>query len=133
MTMYNPTSRALWTLSASGLTTTLSASGNSGSTTPISLREVTDVWLAVFVAGTSTGTSPTLDVQLDVQDADGNWFLQVAKTTQITAGPGSSSVSCGLHIASTGSMVLPRYCRVAWTLGGTTPVFPKSSISLFGR
>ena len=133
MTMYYPVARVLWNLSASGLTTTLSASGNSGSTTPISVREVTDVWLAVSVAGTSTGTSPTLDVQLDVQDADGNWFLQVAKITQLTSAPGSSSVSCGLHIASSGSMVLPRFCRVAWTLGGTTPVFPRASISLFGR
>ena len=133
MTMYYPTARALWNLSASGLSTTLSASGNSGSTAPISLREVTDVWLAVNVTGTPTGTTPTLDVQLDVQDPDGNWFPQVVKITQLTTSAGRSSVSCGLHIPGSGSIVLPRFCRVAWTLGGTNPVYPQTSISLVGR
>lgn len=130
---YHPYARVLWDLKTSGLSTTLTVSGDSGSVSPISLREATDVWLAVYVAGTSTGTSPTLDVQLDVQDADGNWFPQVAKVFQLTSGPGYSSVSCGLHIAGAGSMVLPHHCRVAWTLGGTTPVFPNTSISLYGR
>jgi hypothetical protein len=124
--------RVLWNLKGSGISPTLSASGNSG-TTPINLIAVTDVWLAVFVAGTSTGTTPTLDVQLDVQDPDGNWILQVAKVTQLTSAPNYSTASAGLHIASTGSMVLPLYGRVTWTLGGTTPVFPNASISLIGR
>lgn len=123
--------RVLWNLKGSG-PASLSASGNSGAT-PINLIAVTDVWLAVFVAGTSTGTTPTLDVQLDVQDPDGNWFPQVAKTTQLTSAPNSATVSAGLHIASTGSMVLPQYGRVVWTVGGTTPVFPGASISLIGR
>jgi hypothetical protein len=123
--------RVLWNLKGSG-TTTLAANGNSG-TTPINLIGVTDVWLAVFVAGTSTGTTPTLDVQLDVQDPDGNWFPQAAKITQMTSAPNSAAVSAGLHIAATGSMVLPLYGRVAWTVGGTSPVFPGASISLIGR
>jgi len=29
--------------------------------------------------------------------------------------------------------VLPQFCRVAWTLGGTTPMYPQTSISLIGR
>jgi hypothetical protein len=132
MTMYHPYARVLWDLQTSGIGTTLTASGTSG-TTPISLREATDVWLAVYVTGTATGTTPTLDVQLDVQDADGNWFPQVVKTTQLTSTPNYSSISCGLHIAGAGSMVLPHHCRVAWTLGGTNPVYPGTSISLYGR
>lgn len=127
---YTPSARVLFNLSSSGLTNKLSASGNSGS---ISLMDVTDVWLAVYVAGTSTGTTPTLDVQLDVQDADGHWLPQVTKITQLTAGPGYSSTSAGLHIAGAGSMVLPHWCRVTWTLGGTNPVFPQASICLVGR
>jgi hypothetical protein len=129
---YYPSARTLWTLSSSGLGQTLTASGNSGAT-PISLMDITDVWLAVFVAGTATGTSPTLQVQLDVQDADGNWLAQVAKTAQLTSAPNYSSVSAGLHIAGTGSMVLPQFCRVVWTLTGTSPVYPQTSISLIGR
>jgi hypothetical protein len=129
---YYPSARTLWTLSNSGLGQTLTASGNSG-TVPISLMDVTDVWLAVFVNGIATGTTPTLQVQLDVQDPDGNWFAQVAKTAQLTTTPNYSSISAGLHIASTGSMVLPQFCRVAWTLGGTTPMYPQTSISLIGR
>ncbi|WP_327066893.1 hypothetical protein [Kitasatospora sp. NBC_01302] len=132
MAPYNPVPRTLWDLASSGLGTTLTASGNSG-TTLIDLLDVTDVWLSLYVAGTSTGTSPTLLAQLDVQDPDGNWFPQVAKTAQLTSAPNYSSVSAGLHIASTGSMVLPRWCRVAWTVGGTSPVFPQASICLTGR
>lgn len=131
--IYYPSARTLWTLSSSGLGQTLTASGNSGAT-PISLMDITDVWLAVYAGSASSGTNPTLLVQLDVQDPDGNWFPQVAKTAQLTSAPNFASVSAGLHIASTGSMVLPQYCRVAWTVGGTaSPTFPQVSISLIGR
>lgn len=126
------TAQTLWNLNGSGLTTKLAVSGNSG-TVPINIGDYVSLWLAVAVVGTSTGTNPTLDVQIDVQDPDGNWYLQVAKITQITAGPGSGHVSVGQHIGSTNGLVLPRYCRVAWTLGGTNPVFPQTSISLTGR
>lgn len=132
MSIYRP-ARTLWNLNGSGLTTKLTVSGNSGNV-PIDIGDLASLWLAVAVVGTSTGTNPTLDVQLDVQDADGNWFLQVAKITQITAGPGSASVSCGMNIGATNAIVLPRYCRVAWTVGGTaSPTFPQTSISLTGR
>ena len=130
--MINNHSKLIWSLSGSGQSTTLAASGNSG-TTALDIGESTDVWLAVYVAGTSTGTTPTLDVQLDVRDAAGNWFPQVMKVTQLTSGPGYASTSGGLHIAGNGSMVLPRHCRVTWTVGGTSPVFPQASISLYGR
>ncbi|MFD9564351.1 hypothetical protein [Streptomyces sp. NPDC059994] len=126
----NPSAaRTLWKLNGSG-TTTLSVNGDSG---PISIGDVTDLWLPVYVAGTSTGTSPTLDVQIDVQDLDGHWFPQVAKVTQLTSAPNFTNVSCGLHIGGLGSMVLPHFCRVSWTLGGTNPAFPGASISLVGR
>ena len=132
MSIYRP-ARTLWNLNGSGLTPKLTASGNSGGPA-IDIGDSASLWLAVAVLGTSTGTNPTLDVQLDVQDADGNWYLQVAKITQITAGPGSGYVSLGQHIGSTNAIVLPRYCRVAWTVGGTaSPTFPQASISLTGR
>lgn len=126
---YAPAARTLWTLTGS-TSTTLTASGNSG---PINIGSVCDLWLPVYVAGTSTGTNPTLDVQLDVQDPDGHWFPQVAKVTQLTSAPNFTNVACGLHIGGLGSMVLPQWCRVTWTVGGTNPVFPQASISLVGR
>ncbi|MFE9844680.1 hypothetical protein [Streptomyces goshikiensis] len=126
---YGSVARTLWTLTGSA-STRLTASGDSG---PINIAAVSDLWLPVYIAGTSTGTSPTLDVQLDVQDCDGHWFPQVAKVTQLTSAPNFTNVSCGLHIAGLGSMVLPQVCRVTWTVGGTNPVFPQASISLIGR
>ena len=132
MSVYNPTARLLWSLTGSGLGNRLSGAATTNGPA-INLSEVTDVWLGVYAAGTSTGTSPTLDVQLDVQDADGNWIAQAAKITQITSAPNYASVSAGLHVAGSGSLVLPAAGRVTWTLGGTTPVFPGVSISLYGR
>lgn len=129
MADYNPVPRDLWRLSASG-PTTLTVTGVSSQ---IDLVNVTDVWLSVFVAGTSTGTSPTLTVALDVKDPDGNWFPSAVAATQLTSAPGHASAFAGLHMPSTAGMVLPRFARVTWTLGGTNPVFPGTSICLIGR
>lgn len=134
MSFYRP-ARVLWNLTGSG-PTTLSASGNSGAT-PIHLHDACDVWLAVNVTGTPTGTAPTLDVGLDVQDADGNWYPTVVKITQLTTTAGRGSAYAGLNmpnVASTSAaLVLPHYGRVAWTIGGTNPVYPQASIALIGR
>lgn len=138
MASYNPVPRTLWDLKSSGLGTTLSVSGNSG-TTLIDLLDVTDVWLSLWVAGTPTGTTPTLAAQLDVQDPDGNWFTALAKTTTVNTTASGASAVAGLHMptAASGSAAvswpLPRWCRVAWVLAGTTPVFPGVSLCLTGR
>lgn len=137
MALYNPVPRTLWDLSSSGLGTTITASGNSG-TPLIDLLDVTDVWLSLFVVGTPTGTTPTLAVQLDVQDPAGNWFTAIAKTATVnTAGTGASAFA-GLHMpnvsTSSAAFPLPRYGRIAWTIGGTaSPAFPQTSIYLAGR
>ncbi|MDI5965726.1 hypothetical protein [Streptantibioticus silvisoli] len=104
-----------------------------GASTNIDLMSVTDVWLSVSITGTSTGTSPTLTVGLDVRDPDGNWFPSVLAATELTAGPGRVSACAGLHMPSAAAMVLPRWARVTWTIGGTNPVFPGASICLVGR
>lgn len=133
MTIYNPRAELLWwSQTAPGIGTTLSVAGTYESA-DIDLRNACDVWLAVYVAGTSTGTSPTLDVWLDVKEAGGNYLLQAVHVTQLTTAPGYASASAGIHIAGVGSMTLPHFGRITWTLGGTNPVFPQSSISLYGR
>lgn len=129
MSSHESSPRVLFNLSSAPLTTTLTASASSN---PISLLHVADLWLAVSLGAAPTGTTPTLDVQIDVQDADGNWFPQVAKVTQLTASVTSSSVSAGLHVGT--GLVLPHWCRLTWAVGGTaSPTFSKVSMSLYGR
>jgi hypothetical protein len=138
MAPYNPVPRTLWDLASSGLGTTLTVNGNSG-TRLVDLLDVTDVWLSLWVTGTPTGTTPTLAAQVDIQDPDGNWFAALAKTTTVNAAAAGASAVAGLHMpnAASGSASvawpLPRWCRVAWVLTGTTPVFPQTSICLTGR
>lgn len=131
MSSYEP-ARVLWSLADSGTGKSLSGAGSANSG-PINIIDLDNLLLTVVVVGTSTGTTPTLDVQLDIQDPQGNWINQVAKITQMTAGPSSAALSCGLNISGAGSMVLPQFCRVTWTLGGTNPVFPNAFINLLGR
>lgn len=135
MSIYRP-ARVLWNLNTSGTPTTLSGAGSANSG-QINLIDISDVWLAVAVVGTPTGTSPTLNVGLDVQDPDGNWYPTVAKITALTTTPGTASAFAGLHMpnvaSSSAAFVLPSYGRVTWTLGGTTPVYPQTSIALMGR
>jgi hypothetical protein len=135
MSSYKP-ARVLWNLGGAGPGTTLSGAATTSSPV-ISLGDISDVWLAVNVQGTPTGTTPTLDVGLDVQDIDGNWFPLAAKIVQLTTAAGRGSAYAGLHmptVASTSAqIVLPLYGRITWTLGGTTPVYPQTSICLIGR
>lgn len=96
---------------------------------PIDIHDVTDLWLAAFVANAPTGTTPSLTVQLDLLDQDGNIYPSVLALTALTAA-GHQSGSCGLH---TSNLVLPMECQVTWTLGGTTPAFTGVTLSLYGR
>lgn len=135
MSSYRP-ARVLWNLTPSGTILTLSGAATTSSPT-FSLTDISDVWLAVTVTGTPTGTTPTLDVGLDVQDIDGNWFPSVAKITQMTTTAGRGSAYAGLHMpnvtTTSAALVLPNFGRITWTLGGTTPAYPQTSICLIGR
>jgi len=132
--IYNPTVRRLWTAANDKFGNKLSGVGNKLSDNQsIDLREVCDLGLYVAIGG-ATGTTPTLDVGLDVKDPDGNWYLQVLKITQITGTAAAvQSASAGLHLGGTGALVLPEYGRISITLGGTNPAYTGVSITLFGR
>ncbi|MFF7881054.1 hypothetical protein ACH40F_07745 [Streptomyces sp. NPDC020794] len=136
MSTYHPIQRVLWNLSSAGTaSTTISASGNSGA---ITCEGATDLGLMVNVTGAPTGTAPTLDVQIDIQDPDGNWYPSIAKITQLTTAAGRGTAYLGLHMpnvaSSSAALVLPHWCRVTWTLGGTAgPTYPQTSIALIGR
>lgn len=123
---YSPYGRTIFQLKAD-----LSGAGsNSGA---IDIHDVTDLWLAAFVIGTPTGTTPTLTVQLDLLDVFGNLFPAALTLTALTASTTKASGSAGVHVTGSGSLVLPSQCQVAWTLGGTAPKFPGACISLIGR
>jgi hypothetical protein len=136
--------RRIWTLSGSGLGTTIAAAGNSGNwpnlpatpaqlnaMTPVDLRWVDD--LALFVnVGAIVGT-PSLKVQLDGYDDDGNLFPAISgMPTAITAAGAAPPVYIGHHGGASGLfVVLPQWGRVSWTCtgGSCTGV----EISLYGR
>lgn len=138
-TFYAPSSRLIWSLTASGKGTTLTADGNSGPytsgvdlATAVDLRDVTDVWLSARVSGAVTGGAPSLVASLDVYDAQGNLFPAVLSTAAIAATLTGKTVSGGLHSGGANALVLPAWGRVSWT-AGTTPSFVGVEISLYGR
>lgn len=129
MAVSYPLGRLVWSKTAD-----LSVAGtyHSGA---IDIHDVADLWLAVAVAGAVTGTTPTLTAQLDLYDnaATPNLFPAALTLTAATASQLTASGSIGLHLPSAAGFVLPMKCQVTWVLGGTNPVFPAATLSLFGR
>jgi hypothetical protein len=137
---YDPTERLIWSLSGSGLGTTISASGNSGDysfppgadygSSPVDLGRATDVGLYVY-CGTRNGT-PSLTVSLDVYAA-GQWFTSVLATSAITSAGTVTPVFGGLHGPTTGTYaIFPHWGRVSWALTGSTS-YSGCEIALIGR
>ncbi len=140
-----PRSRLLWSLTASGIGTTISAAGNSGGwagsgagdilpltdfETAVDLRDIQDVALMISVGAVTS--SPTMKVGLDVYDDAGNLYADVLQTAAITAA-GTTILAGGLHGYGSGTyLVLPFWGRVNWSAvsGGT---FTGAEIALFGR
>lgn len=87
-----------------------------------------------------TGTSPTLDLYLQTMGPDGNWYDMVhfaQQTTTTTAANGVwASTTCDdgvryvgvvgsktIAASAVGVPALTNQFRLAYTIGGTTPVF----------
>ncbi len=129
--------KILWRLSQSGLGTTLTASGNSGSytaaninaATAIDLRRVTDLALMVYCSGTASGS---LTVSLGIYDAAGNLFPTVLSAAALTATGGKVAYG-GLFTGGASQIVFPEWGQVAWAVTGGTPSFTQVEISLYGR
>jgi hypothetical protein len=140
-----PRSKILWSLASSGLSTTISAAGNSGDwegtgagdilpetdfETAVDLRDIQDVALFVNVGGITS--SPAFQVQLDLYDDAGSVYLQVLKTASLSGSGSAAPVYGGLHGGSASSyLVLPSWGRVSWTCTGGTVT--GTSILLYGR
>lgn len=99
----------------------------SGELDCLPLGELTTLAVDVNVTAVS-GTTPTLDVFLERQGADGVWY-QVWHPTQIIA-VGQASTSVGPGAAT--PAVLTSKLRLRWAIGGTTPSFTFSA-SIWAR
>lgn len=141
-----PRARLIWSLAASGLSTTISAAGNSGAwggsgsgdwpplvsaETPVDLRDINDLALLVSVGGI-TGT-PAFTVTLNVFDDEGNSY-----TTTLTSGSIATAKTvaayAGLHGAGASNyLVLPQWGQVAWTQTGSSASVTGTEIALYGR
>lgn len=117
----------LWSLASSGLGTTISGAGNSGSwsganpsqESAVDFRWVDD--LALFVNVTSITSTPTLKVNVDGYDDQGNLFAALASTANIVAAGAAAPVYIGRHGGASGNfVVLPAFGRVSWTCSGGT-------------
>lgn len=144
-----PRAKLIWSLTASGLGTTLAGAGNSGdwggagsgdwppivnAETAIDLREITDVVLMVAVG--DIVSSPSLQVGLDVYDDLGNLYANVLQTAAVTTAVNTVPLAAGgLHGGYDGTassyLVLPEWGRVSWTLSGGS--MTGVQIALYGR
>lgn len=119
--------RLIWSLSSSGLSTTISGSGNSGGwsaanpnhESDVDLRWTDDVWLSVSAAG---GAGTSLKVLLNAYDDLGTLFGGTAGLLPVTlaAAPGSAVAFGGRHGGGGGSyFVLPAWGQISWTISGS--------------
>lgn len=106
---------------------TITANGDSGA---IDVSDITVGHLVVFVTAV-TGTTPTLNVFWDNQDANGNWILSLVSLTQLTAAPNYTHAVVG--VPSPSGYPLTAAGRIRWTVGGTNPSWTGVQMSLIGR
>jgi hypothetical protein len=139
----NETAYLIWSLTASGLGTSLTTSGNSGSysaanpnaRTAVDVRWADDLWLSVIAAG---GSGTNLKVQVNFYDDLGNLFQAITGTTPllgvtVASAPGSAIAFAGRHGGggSGQNYIVPsEWAQVAWTLTGT---MTGVEIALYGR
>lgn len=144
MATYEDRAKLLWSLSGAGISSTISAAGNSGgwgdtATAPypssaIAMAPASDFQLMVYVAGKTS--NPTFAVQLGYYDGQGNLFaptsLNLAVT--VTSTPTTAALNAGVRAGSGGSnsyFVFPAWGQVSWTCTGGTVT--GTEIQLWGR
>lgn len=125
------------TLSYQNTQTAIIATGNSGAFN-LPFGDYESLSVGLFVT-TATGTTPTLDLWLQVQGPDGNfydvyrWAQQTAATTAnnqiwvgLSAGGGRLVGTVGsktIAVNTLGVPLLGRTMQLAWTVAGTSPSF----------
>jgi hypothetical protein len=126
----NQSAFLVWSLTGSGLGTTISASGNSGTwatatpnaRTPVDTRWADDLWLSV---NATSGAGTNLKVQVNWYDDQGNLFQFSSGTTPllgvtVASAPGNAIAFAGRHGGASGNfLVASEWAQVAWTITGS--------------
>lgn len=119
----------------------LTALAATGTSAPFVLpfSDITALVIKLFLSAV-TGTSPTLDLYLQTMGPDGNWYDMYHWTQQTTATTTANGVwatitcddgaraigvvgSKTIGANALGVPILTNQFRLAYTIGGTTPVF----------
>ncbi len=144
MGAYNDRAVLLWSLSGSGLGSTISAAGNSGAwgdnapatypSSAISLDPCSDFQLMVYVNGKTS--TPTFAVQLSYFDSQGHLFSPTSLNLPVTVTtvPATAYLNAGVRAGSGGSSVyfaFPNFGQVSWTCTGGTVT--GTEIELWGK
>jgi hypothetical protein len=132
--------RLIWSLSSSGLGTTISGAGSSGSYTAagniksaVDLRYVDDLELLVTV--TSKTATPTFAVQFGFFDDQGNLYApsNLNLPVTLTSTPATALLAAGRHAGQANTYyTFPEWGQIAWTLTGGGSV-NGVEITLYGR
>jgi hypothetical protein len=143
---YEDRAKLLWSSSAAGISSTISAAGNSGNwsdvspatfpSSAISLSPASDFQLMVWIAGKTS--SPTFGVQLGYYDDQGNLYapasLALSPIVLTGSAPYTAVLNAGARAGSGGSSVyfaFPAWGQISWTcLGGTVTGV---NINLWGK
>lgn len=98
---------------AGGFWSVLTGAGNGD---PFQLQTSNQVFIACTVTS-AAGTTPSLQMFLDVLDVTGAWIQVAALTAQTAAGTQSAAVTPSSTAAN-----LTHTARLRWTLSGSGPV-----------
>jgi hypothetical protein len=143
---YEDRAKLLWSLSGSGLGTTITGAGNSGGFTdvppapfpssPIGLGPASDFQLMVYVTGKTS--TPTFAVQLAYYDSLGNLFTPASlllpiPVTAVPGTPAQVTLNTGVRAGGGTSVyfVFPQYGQISWTC--TAGTVSGVEIELWGR
>jgi hypothetical protein len=141
---YEDRSKLIWSSHNAGISSTISAAGNSGGwadnptdsfpSSPISLSPASDFQLMVYVANKTS--SPAFAVQLGYFDDMGNLFTPtpLLLSVVVTTVPATAFLNAGARAGSGGSNVyfcFPAWGQVSWTCTGGTVT--GAAISLWGK
>lgn len=121
------TAQGIWELNQA-----VSASGSSG---PVGVAAWENFWLSL-VTGTPAGTTPTLALHVDGVDPFGNVIPDIVTLPagfSLTTAAGAAQCSFGVNGGSGLLACVPALIQVRWVVGGATPSYPGTQVSLFGR
>jgi hypothetical protein len=118
----------VWTNVVNGIGQRINSNGNG----PIvDVSKYAYLELLIIAAGGVTGTTPTLAPAIDGFDSFGNAFFIGGLASPLSNTVAAASIAVGPGTAN--GFVVPNLAQVTWQVGGTTPQFFNTMMSLIGR